>query len=352
MPALRLGIIGAGSIVEKKHLLALAEVPEITVVGLCRRDGERLTQLADRFRIARRYTDYRDLLAADGVDAVLVATGPKAQPGIVLDAIAAGKHVFAEKPMAETSAEARRMARAVHGAPVHFQIGFNKRFYYGYRTAKTLIAAGELGAPSGIQARFWFQPGRADPMLHNAVHFFDLVQMFMGPAEEVFARSCAAEGGEASGATVAVSLRLAGGAVGNLLLSSLASWDFVNEHVDVVGSNGNALSVENGRLVRLFRRGEDKRSHLYENTMSGHWWSGHEEQGFGLQLRAFARAALCGTLAAADPDELGLLAAGADDGVRALELLEAVRGSLTRHGNVSRPGGIDSLKAQAEGAGA
>ena len=97
MTSLRLGIIGVGPIVEKKHLPALAEVPEIAVVALCRRDTEQLHTLADRFRVAQRFTDYRDLLDAKDIDAVLIATGPAAQPQIVQEAAAAGKHIFAEK---------------------------------------------------------------------------------------------------------------------------------------------------------------------------------------------------------------------------------------------------------------
>jgi len=335
MTPLRLGIIGAGSIVEKKHLPALAEVPEITVVGVCRRDGARLAPLADRFRIAKRFTDHRALLDDREIDAVLVATGPKAQPEIVLDAVAAGKHVFAEKPMAETSAEARKMAEAIQASPVHFQIGFNKRFYYGYRTAETLIHEGALGAPSGIDGRFWYQPGRSDALLHNGLHFFDLLHFLVGPVREVFARSSKPEGPGAEGETVAVSLLFAGGAVGNLLLSSLASWDYVSEHVDVVGSNRNVLSVENGRLVRVFRHDEGKHSQLYENTLSAHWWSGHDEQGFVPQLRAFAQALLAGAPRVEDKNGLRRMVADADAGVRALEGLEAVRESLARSRGVS-----------------
>ena len=114
MNRVRLGIIGAGSIVAKKHLLALTEVHQIEVVALCRRDAGALQELADRFRIPRRYTDYRDLLGDPGIDAVLVATGPAAQPAIVMDALGARKHVFAEKPMAATSDQARLMTEAIH----------------------------------------------------------------------------------------------------------------------------------------------------------------------------------------------------------------------------------------------
>jgi predicted dehydrogenase len=341
MTRLRLGIIGAGSIVAQKHLLALAEVPEIEVAALCRRDAEQLHVLADRFRIPGSYTDYRDLLNDPGIDAVLVATGPAAQPQIVIDSVRAGKHVFAEKPMAATSAQARAMTEAIRDSSRHFQIGFNKRFYCGYRTAKQLIRTGELGAPTGIHARFWFQPGRADPLLHNGIHFLDLARFFMGPVDEVYARRArpepiAAPGGE----TWALSLAFRSGAVGNLLISSLASWDHVNEHVDLVGSNHHVVSVENGRVTSVFRRGDGQRAQLHESTVSAHWWSGNEEQGFTGQFRVFARTILDGWRGSFDHgDDGGSLAPGPQDGVRALELLEAARESAAVGHGVSLPGG-------------
>jgi len=100
---------------------------------------------------------------------------------------------------------------------------------------------------------------------------------------------------------LSISLSFATGAVGNLLLSSQASWDYLNEHVDLIGSNHTVLSVENGRQVRVFQRGDKPVSQLYENTLSVHWWSGNEEQGFTPQLRAFAHRILQGT----NPDPEG-----------------------------------------------
>lgn len=337
MQQLRLGIIGAGPIVEKKHLPVLAEVPEIAVIALCRRDPQQLHQLADRFRIVRRATDYRELLDATDIDAVLVATGPSAQPQIVIEAAAAHKHIFAEKPMAESSAQAYNMAEAINAAKVHFQIGFNKRFYYGYRLAKTLVQSGELGQLSGIQSRFWFQPGRRDSLLHNGIHFFDLLSFFMGPVSKVFARRYAlplADPNVGPGETLAVSLEFATGAVGNLLLSSLASWDYINEHVDLIGSNQTVVSVENGRRLRVFRRGADRGSELYENTLSAHWWSGNEEQGFASQFRAFARRIIDGTNDLSSSGDIRSMTAHTEDGIRALVLLEAVRSSIAQGTNI------------------
>jgi predicted dehydrogenase len=348
MTRVRLGIIGAGSIVAKKHLLALMEVPEIEVVALCRRDAEQLRGLVDRFRIPAARADYRGLLEDPAIDAVLVATGPAAQPQIVIDAVTAGKHVFAEKPMAATSAEARVMLEAIRRSSRHFQIGFNKRFYYGYRTAKQLMRAGELGAPTGLHARFWFQPGRADPWLHNGIHFLDLARFFMGPVDEVFARRAQPEAAAPGVETWALSLAFRCGAVGNLLISSLASWDHVNEHVDIVGSNHDVMSVENGRLVRLFRQSDGKRAQLHENTLSAHWWSGNDEQGFTGQFRVFAREILAG---GRDRDDPGGPAPGAADGLDALLLLEAARESAAAGHGVSLPRGEAFALVAAHGAG-
>jgi predicted dehydrogenase len=323
MDQVRLGIIGAGPIVEKKHLPALAEVPEIAVLAACRRSAEHLHRVADRFRIPDRHTDYRALLDDERIDAVLIAAGPPAQTQIVIDAAAAGKHILVEKPLAETSSEARAMCVAVEAAKIHFQVAFNKRFYAGYRRARHLMDAGDLGTPTGLDARFWFPGGRRDGLLHNGVHFLDLAQFFLGPARTVFARRCAPAG--VAGDTVAVSIGFDSGAVGSLLLSSLGSWDHPNEYVSLVGSNGTALTVDNGHALRVFRKGDGRPAELYESTLSVHWWSGHDEQGFIPQLRVFAQKIRDGAGAGGD---LGPLTAGPGDGLRSLTVLEATRRSI------------------------
>jgi predicted dehydrogenase len=332
MDPIRLGIIGAGPIVDKKHLPALAEVRDFSVVAACRRTEAPLRQLSDHFRIPDRYLDYRDLLNDNSIDAVLIAAGPPMQAEIVAAAAKAKKHILVEKPLAESSSEALAMCEAVKHEDVCFQVGFNKRFYAGYRQARRLIDQGELGTVTGIHGRFWYQGGRRDALLHNGIHFLDLVRFFGGPVTSVFARRSANPTGSAPGETVSLSLAFDSGAVGSLMLSSLASWDYPNERVDIVGANGSALSVENGRQLRVFRRGEDRPSELYESTLSVHWWSGHDEQGFASQLRFFARQ-IRGGLSREDAG----MAAGRQDGIASLQVLEAVRQSLNDGGAVAIP---------------
>ncbi len=177
-------------------------------------------------------------------------------------------------------------------------------------------------------------------MLHNAIHFFDLVHLLAGPATEVFARSdtlSKAASTAIAPQTVSVSLRFHNGATGSLLLSSLGSWDYPNEHIDIVGSNENALSISNGSRVQYYQKGEDRPTELYENTLSVHWWSGNEEQGFVHQLRAFAGIILGTTGPRANPEDPRLFVARAEDGIRSLLMLEAMRRSIADGSNIPLP---------------
>jgi myo-inositol 2-dehydrogenase/D-chiro-inositol 1-dehydrogenase len=326
-----IGVIGCGNITEFRHLPALvSEVPEFDLRALCNRSETNLHHLGERFRVAPvdRYTDYRKLLARDDIQAILVAASPAANLEIVPEAASAGKHVFVEKPMAETATQARIMIDAVKRAGVKLQVGFNKRYYYAYRTAFDLIRSGRVDSPTGVNARFWFPPSRREMparkqvVSQNGIHVLDLVQFFLGPAAEVFAREMIVQ----RRVTVAATLVFQTGAVGNVLLSSGASWSYPNEWLEVVGSNGCCLSAENGRRVTLFVEGQP--GLYFEESISAHWLTGHGEAGFTSQLKAFAR-----SIQIDAPTEVGPL-----DGLRSVLLAEAIEESLeTRRPVVMMP---------------
>ena len=74
-------------------------MPGIELAALCTRRPQRLAEVADRFQVAKRYTDYRDLLADPDIDVVGVITHINDHRDIAIDALRSGKHVFFEKPM-------------------------------------------------------------------------------------------------------------------------------------------------------------------------------------------------------------------------------------------------------------
>jgi len=319
-----LAVIGCGSITEFRHLPAIvSQVPEIELKALCNRSEHNLHHLGDRYRVPHedRYTDYRRLLDREDIHAILIAASPAANYEIVPEAARAGKHLFVEKPMAETAEQARMMVESVKRTGVRFQVGFNKRYYYAYRKAMELIREGQIGAPAAVNARFWFAPSRRaiaprkQVVVQNGIHILDLVQFLLGPASEAYARDHVAN----DRATVSGALAFQSGAVGSVLLSSGGSWSYPNERLDVVGSNGCCLSAENGRRLVLFA--DDRPGLYFEETISAHWLTGHEEAGFALQLKAFARSIRTG-----EPTE-----AGPEDGLRSVMLAEAIEKSLETH---------------------
>lgn len=123
------GIIGCGGIANGKHLPALKNLPDVSVVAFCDIIKERAEEAAKKFGAegARVYTDYRELLADPEVETVHVCTPNRSHSFITVDALDAGKHVICEKPMAINSVEAKKMLDAAKRNNRVLTIGYQSR---------------------------------------------------------------------------------------------------------------------------------------------------------------------------------------------------------------------------------
>jgi predicted dehydrogenase len=137
---LRVAVVGCGGIAQMMHLPTLAERPDLfTIAGLADIDRETLDAVAARYHVARRTTDYRELVGRPEVEAVLVlASGTHREP--VLASLAAGKPVFVEKPLAFGLEDAEAIAREAHRSGLPVQVGYHKRFDPAYRRARDEVA--------------------------------------------------------------------------------------------------------------------------------------------------------------------------------------------------------------------
>jgi predicted dehydrogenase len=152
---IRVGVIGTG--IGAEHIRAFQQVPGAAVTVVCSAQCERAEATARQFAIPRATTDYRDVLGAD-VDAVVITTPPALHRQMTLDAIAAGKHVFCEKPLAVTLAEAAEMCDAADAAGIVHMINHQTRFGPTYAEMQRLIAAGYIGTPTLADARISMNP--------------------------------------------------------------------------------------------------------------------------------------------------------------------------------------------------
>jgi predicted dehydrogenase len=141
----RVGVIGVGGFGGGGHMRAYAESPYAQVVAVCDLSPERARQIAGQFGVEAAFDDYRDLLALAEVDAVDVATPNDMHCQITLAALAAGKHVLCEKPLALSVEDARRMERAAVEAGLGAKVNFIHRFVPAARYVKQLLDEGALG---------------------------------------------------------------------------------------------------------------------------------------------------------------------------------------------------------------
>ncbi|WP_199430594.1 Gfo/Idh/MocA family protein [Qaidamihabitans albus] len=127
------------------------------MVALGGRDERRTKEAADRFGWASVETDWRVLVERDDVDLVDICTPGDTHCDIALAALAAGKHVLCEKPLANTVAEAEQMAAAAdraEAAGVHSMVAFNYRRVPALALARRLVDEGRLGELRHVRAAY------------------------------------------------------------------------------------------------------------------------------------------------------------------------------------------------------
>lgn len=226
---LRFGLVGAGRIGET-YAAALAGLPAARLVAVADRDPDRASAVAGPAG-AVAHASGESMLAAGGLDAVIVCTPPDSHARLSIAAAEAGCHVLCEKPVARTVAEARAMVDTAARAGVRFTMGAKYRFVPEVTRAARLVAAGHLGrlvmventfaAPVDMRGRWNADPNVSGGgvLIDNGTHSVDLLRAFAGAVTEVLAVAAPRVQGLPVEDTVRVLARCAGGALGVLLLS-------------------------------------------------------------------------------------------------------------------------------------
>ncbi|HWI57632.1 MAG TPA: Gfo/Idh/MocA family oxidoreductase, partial [Bacillota bacterium] len=147
MKRIGVAIIGCGGITLQNHIPGFAMCPEVRVTAVCDPDPGCLARAQQKVEGAVASADYREILHRDDVHAVVIATPNYTHKAIALDAIAAGKHVLCEKPLALNYQDAREMALAADKAGVRHMTAFTYRFVPAMRYLSCLVRRGDLGQP-------------------------------------------------------------------------------------------------------------------------------------------------------------------------------------------------------------
>jgi UDP-N-acetylglucosamine 3-dehydrogenase len=183
---LRWGIIGLGRF-GQIHARALRAMEGIDLLAASARNPQRLAAACGDLGIPRAYADYRQLLADPNVDAVSITTHWQEHVEVALAALAAGKHVLLEKPMAPTVAECRQLLRAAAASPGLFSVGHVCRFDPRISLARQAVVEGRIGRVVSLHARRNLRraPGalrldKISPLMGDGIHDADLMVWLVG----------------------------------------------------------------------------------------------------------------------------------------------------------------------------
>lgn len=252
----RLGWIGCGRQAAEMLLPELVCSEDVELAALADIDEVALARAAQRYGVSRTFGDYRELLAAGGLDGIGMAVGPAMHREIGLAALARGLPVFMEKPPAADLAGTKELARAAARAKKPLLVGFMKRFSSGNKIGRNVLQH-DFGPPLGFLGSYMTAPtyfaGEADYrgfFLHHCVHYLDLAPWLMGsPIRNLEAREIEPSPGKL---LIHLGLTFESGALGTLVMGTIQSRGAPVEFIQIMGDH-RKIEIENVSKIRYTR---------------------------------------------------------------------------------------------------
>lgn len=158
---IRLGIIGTGNMANN-HAMNFQAIHGVKLTACCDVAGERAQTFADKYGIPKVYTDYREMLATEKLDAVANVTPDVMHAKVALAIIAHGLHIMSEKPIATSLADARAMAKAADKAGIMNMVNYSYRNSSALQKAAEVIRQGKIGRVIHVESSYlqgWLTPG-------------------------------------------------------------------------------------------------------------------------------------------------------------------------------------------------
>ena len=288
-PKLRIGLIGTG-FMGKAHVFGFATAPRVfdlpydlelwTVADIT---PEAATRAARTLGFAHATSDWRTIMADPAIDMVSITAPNALHKQMSLAAIAAGKHVYCEKPLAPLAADALEMTLAAEARGVKTQVGFNYLCNPMLALARDMIAAGELGEIRGYRGihcedymadpngpyTFRHDPAGGGALADIGSHALATAELLCGPITRVMGDcvTMIAERPDGRGGRKAVTvddvgrafLRFANGASGSVEGNWLATGRKMQHDFEVYGTKGAlAFSQEHFNVLHFFNTTDPK----------------------------------------------------------------------------------------------
>jgi len=192
MGKLKIGIIGVGRLGYEHACNIANRVPEAQLVAICDSNFELAKQVGEELGIQAVYQNAKELCANPEVEAVAIVTNTASHVEMIQIAMDAGKHVFCEKPLADTVEKCQQAEKIIAAHPkLTFMLGFMRRFDHSYQLAKKKIDHGDIGSiilvrcysqdpVSIIEGTLEYAPRSGGQFIDMSIHDIDLIRWLTG----------------------------------------------------------------------------------------------------------------------------------------------------------------------------
>lgn len=276
--AVRWGILGAGSVAQRRVIPAMQDLDACEVGALMVRDQERAETLAAALNVPRAVDSVDALLEDPELDAIYVSSPPNLHCGQVVAAAKRGKHVLCEKPMALTTAECQRMIDACREANVHLEVCFVLRGWPIYQRVRAMLAEGRLGQIVEMRAHLakWTPrkagEWRLDPrqggggvLIDVGSHYIDLFRFLLGDLSRVTAMTSDRVFGAGVEESAFMLFEFACGAHGSIAATSAVP--YAGNVLEIFGTKGALLLGKSLRIIT--EAGESEEPATFPDYYSG-----------------------------------------------------------------------------------
>jgi predicted dehydrogenase len=252
---LQIGLIGVGGYAKNIHVPNIQRLDDLVIRGVASKSGSSAAVVAKKVKAAYATSDTVELLADEHIDAVVISTRHASHGRLVLDALAAGKHVFVEKPMAITVTDCLRIVKAQQQTKRVVRVGFNRRFSPYLQEMKHVVGQGRklfnirvnVGAISGHWSNTAEEGGR---LMGEGVHFFDLANWMMGCTPVTVSAHFLGEAG-ALNPDASICIRYEDGSIANIVYTTVGHIGRGKEYFELFG-NGRTVVVDDYKSIQAF----------------------------------------------------------------------------------------------------
>ena len=191
MNKVKVGIIGAGGLANAVHYPSLSEFEDVDIAAICDLDDARLTTTADKYKVERRYKDYKKMLQEVDLDAVYIIMPPHHLFDLAIHCLNSKLNVFIEKPPGVTAEQTRNMALTAEKNGCLTMVGFNRRFIPIMVESKKIVQ--ERGEIIQCAATFYknsigsgpYYAGAIDILTCDAIHAVDSLRWMGGEVKSL-----------------------------------------------------------------------------------------------------------------------------------------------------------------------